>query len=74
MPNWVARHIGFFIGVQLASGVIGIFGMAGAYNLIFIYTCELFPTVVQNAALGLIQFYLISFQCLLGSSLLWRKS
>lgn len=53
MPNWVARHMGFFSGVQLASGVVGIFGMAGAYNLIFIYTCELFPTVVRNAALGL---------------------
>lgn len=53
LPNWVARHIGFFSGVQLASGVVGIFGMAGAYNLIFIYTCELFPTVVRNAALGL---------------------
>jgi len=53
MPNWVARHMGLFSGVQLASGVVGIFGMAGAYNLIFIYTCELFPTVVRNAALGL---------------------
>jgi len=52
-PNWVAGHIGFLSCVQLASGVVGIFGMAGTYNLIFIYTCELFPTVVRNAALGL---------------------
>ncbi|KZV55973.1 organic cation/carnitine transporter 4 [Dorcoceras hygrometricum] len=27
-------------------------GMAGTYNLLFIYTVELFPTVVRNAALG----------------------
>lgn len=26
--------------------------MAGNYNLLFIYTTELFPTVVRNAALG----------------------
>uniref|UniRef100_A0A7N1A388 Major facilitator superfamily (MFS) profile domain-containing protein n=1 Tax=Kalanchoe fedtschenkoi TaxID=63787 RepID=A0A7N1A388_KALFE len=38
--------------VRLACGVLGIFGMAGTYNLLFIYTSELFPTVVRNAALG----------------------
>ncbi|KAF2285875.1 hypothetical protein GH714_008642 [Hevea brasiliensis] len=32
--------------------ILGIFGMAGTYNLLFIYTAELFPTVVRNAALG----------------------
>lgn len=52
MPSWVAGR-GFLSGVQLATGVVGIFGMAGTYNLLFIYTCELFPTVVRNAALGL---------------------
>jgi hypothetical protein len=44
--NWV----GF---ARLLCGVIGIFGIAGAYNLVYIYTLELFPTVVRNAALGL---------------------
>lgn len=54
MPSWVAgRMRGFLSGVQLACGVVAIFGMAGTYNLIYIYTCELFPTVVRNAALGL---------------------
>ena len=36
----------------MACGVVGIFGMAATYNLLFIYTAELFPTVVRNAALG----------------------
>ncbi|CAI9088635.1 OLC1v1023023C1 [Oldenlandia corymbosa var. corymbosa] len=38
--------------VQMVCGILGIFGMAGTYNLLFIYTVELFPTVVRNAALG----------------------
>ncbi|KAL1811513.1 hypothetical protein ACET3Z_021578 [Daucus carota] len=38
--------------VRMVCGVLGIFGMAGTYNLLFIYTMELFPTVVRNAALG----------------------
>ncbi|KAI4388165.1 hypothetical protein MLD38_000520 [Melastoma candidum] len=39
-------------GLRMACGVLGIFGMAGTYNLLFIYTTELFPTVVRNVALG----------------------
>ncbi|XP_058091625.1 organic cation/carnitine transporter 4-like [Magnolia sinica] len=38
--------------VRAACGILGIFGMAGTYNLLFIYAAELFPTVVRNAALG----------------------
>ncbi|KAM3390121.1 hypothetical protein ACQJBY_011976 [Aegilops geniculata] len=38
--------------VRMVCGVVGIFGMAATYNLLFIYTAELFPTVVRNAALG----------------------
>ncbi|XP_052207786.1 organic cation/carnitine transporter 4-like isoform X2 [Diospyros lotus] len=38
--------------VRMVCGFLGIFGMAGTYNLLFIYTVELFPTVVRNAALG----------------------
>ncbi|PIA50843.1 hypothetical protein AQUCO_01200251v1 [Aquilegia coerulea] len=38
--------------VRMFCGVLGIFGMAGTYNLLYIYTAELFPTVVRNAALG----------------------
>ena len=33
----------------MACGVVGIFGVAASYNLLFIYTAELFPTVVRNA-------------------------
>ncbi|XP_021651066.2 organic cation/carnitine transporter 4 [Hevea brasiliensis] len=38
--------------IKMICGILGIFGMAGTYNLLFIYTAELFPTVVRNAALG----------------------
>ncbi|GFZ12458.1 organic cation/carnitine transporter4 [Actinidia rufa] len=38
--------------VRMVCGILGIFGMAGTYNLLFIYTVELFPTVVRNMALG----------------------
>ncbi|KAG8386220.1 hypothetical protein BUALT_Bualt03G0126300 [Buddleja alternifolia] len=38
--------------IRMVCGILGIFGMAGTYNLFFIYTVELFPTVVRNAALG----------------------
>ncbi|MCO5614316.1 hypothetical protein L7F22_068594 [Adiantum nelumboides] len=39
--------------IQLACGLIGLFSIAGTYNLIYLYTTELFPTVVRNVALGL---------------------
>lgn len=46
------RSYGKWKVVRMVCGVLGIFGMAGTYNLLFIYTMELFPTVVRNAALG----------------------
>ncbi|KAH0451363.1 hypothetical protein IEQ34_018662 [Dendrobium chrysotoxum] len=60
MLSGVSCSIGFFISgtgvlmktIRMICGVIGIFGMAAMYNLLFIYTTELFPTVVRNAALG----------------------
>ncbi|XP_057414826.1 organic cation/carnitine transporter 4 [Lotus japonicus] len=45
-------NVGVWKVVRMVCGVLGIFGMAGTYNLLFIYTSELFPTVVRNAALG----------------------
>ncbi|KAK2369757.1 organic cation/carnitine transporter [Trifolium repens] len=45
-------NIGVWKVIKMVCGVLGIFGMAGTYNLLFIYTAELFPTVVRNAALG----------------------
>jgi len=48
----LVRNVGVWKGVRMMCGILGIFGMAGTYNLLFIYTAELFPTVVRNAALG----------------------
>lgn len=60
--HWAAVKMQPFVGVGAGEGVlkelrilcsvVGIFGMAGTYNLVYIYTSELFPTVVRNAALG----------------------
>ncbi|KAJ1394168.1 Sugar transporter, conserved site [Sesbania bispinosa] len=46
------RNVGVWKVVKMVCGILGIFGMGGTYNLLFIYTTELFPTVVRNAALG----------------------
>lgn len=46
------KSVGMWKVVRMVCGVLGIFGVAGTYNLLFIYTTELFPTVVRNAALG----------------------
>ncbi|KAL1299367.1 hypothetical protein HN51_043813 [Arachis hypogaea] len=45
-------NVGVWKLIRMVCGILGIFGMAGTYNLLFIYTAELFPTVVRNAALG----------------------
>ncbi|MFS7984654.1 putative major facilitator, sugar transporter, major facilitator superfamily [Helianthus anomalus] len=38
--------------IRTLCSVLGIFGMAGTYNLLYVYAMELFPTVVRSAALG----------------------
>ncbi|KAI4333789.1 hypothetical protein L6164_018551 [Bauhinia variegata] len=48
----LVNNVGAWKVVRMVCGILGIFGMAGTYNLLFIYTAELFPTVVRNAALG----------------------
>ncbi|XVF70494.1 hypothetical protein PTKIN_Ptkin11bG0166100 [Pterospermum kingtungense] len=45
-------NVGMWKVIRMFCAILGIFGMAGTYNLLFIYTAELFPTVVRNAALG----------------------
>ncbi|KAL0553771.1 hypothetical protein IC582_007675 [Cucumis melo] len=37
---------------RMVCGIMGVFGMAGNYNLLFLYLEELFPTVVRNVAMG----------------------
>ncbi|KAJ0733785.1 putative major facilitator, sugar transporter, major facilitator superfamily [Helianthus annuus] len=43
---------GSWMVVRTVCGVLGIFGMAGTYNLLYVYAMELFPTVVRSAAIG----------------------
>eukprot|EP01025_Chloroclados_australasicus_P039558 TRINITY_DN4101_c0_g1_i10.p1 TRINITY_DN4101_c0_g1~~TRINITY_DN4101_c0_g1_i10.p1 ORF type:complete len:522 (-),score=40.31 TRINITY_DN4101_c0_g1_i10:308-1873(-) len=37
---------------QRSAAILGKFGAAAAFNMAFLYTAELFPTVVRNVALG----------------------
>jgi len=37
---------------QTAVALVGRFGIAASFNMIFLYTTELFPTIVRSAALG----------------------
>jgi len=39
-------------GGQTAVALLGRFGIAASFNMIFLYTTEIFPTVVRSAALG----------------------
>ncbi|XP_022139675.1 organic cation/carnitine transporter 4-like [Momordica charantia] len=38
---------------KTVCGVLGMFGMAGNYSLLFLYCAELFPTEVRNTMVGL---------------------
>ncbi|KAK1439998.1 hypothetical protein QVD17_05823 [Tagetes erecta] len=38
--------------IKVACSVLGVFGMAGTYNLFYVYAAELFPTVIRNTAIG----------------------
>ncbi|OIW15468.1 hypothetical protein TanjilG_32872 [Lupinus angustifolius] len=46
------KKVGVWKVVRMVCGILGIFGMAGTYNLLLIYTAELFPTVVRSVSLG----------------------
>ncbi|KAE8693427.1 Organic cation/carnitine transporter 4 [Hibiscus syriacus] len=52
LTGCVVGNVGIWKVIKLCCGVLGIFGMAATYNLLFIYTAEIFPTVVRNTALG----------------------
>ncbi|KAE8733591.1 Organic cation/carnitine transporter4 isoform 3 [Hibiscus syriacus] len=52
LTGCLVGNVGIWKVIKLCCGVLGIFGMAATYNLLFIYTAELLPTVVRNTALG----------------------
>jgi len=39
-------------GTQVFVSMFGRFGIAGSFNMIYLYTTELFPTIVRSACLG----------------------
>ncbi|XP_061167201.1 organic anion transporter 3-like [Saccostrea echinata] len=43
--------------LQITAAMIGKFGITGAYSLSYLYSSEIFPTVVRNHALGLSSFF-----------------
>nr|KYP44094.1 hypothetical protein KK1_034409 [Cajanus cajan] len=45
-------NVGVWKLMKMVCSVLGLFGMAGTSNLLYVYTSELFPTVVRNVALG----------------------
>ncbi|XP_048735991.2 solute carrier family 22 member 4-like [Ostrea edulis] len=45
------------VWLQITMAMIGKFGITGAYSLSYLYSTEIFPTVVRNHALGLSSFF-----------------
>ncbi|XP_067674869.1 organic cation transporter protein-like [Haliotis asinina] len=43
--------------VTVALSMVGKFGAAGAFAIVYIYTAELFPTVVRNSGVGVSSFF-----------------
>ncbi len=39
--------------IRLAFSLIGKFGSAAAFSIVFLYTAELFPTSMRNSAVGM---------------------
>jgi OCT family organic cation transporter-like MFS transporter 4/5 len=47
-------NMGMWKVVRMVCGLLGIFGMAGTYNLLFISAAELFPTVQRKTQIPLV--------------------
>ncbi|XP_048240049.1 organic cation transporter protein-like [Haliotis rufescens] len=43
--------------VTVALSMVGKFGASGAFAIVFVYTAELFPTVVRNSGVGVSSFF-----------------
>ena len=39
-------------GLQVFLSLVGKFGSCASYTIVYIYTAELFPTVIRNSAIG----------------------
>merc|ERR1712107_715064 len=45
-------HGPVFAGLQMFLSLLGKFGAAAAFSIVFLYTAELFPTPIRNQAVG----------------------
>ena len=43
--------------VSTALAMLGRLGMAGCFSIIFLFSCELYPTVIRNVCMGACAFW-----------------